>query len=161
MGLFHFPPDLLGDVADHGDRVDRLERKRTQSASTDFTSTSTAALGWTRTVESTETPTNVGRITIPVGYSRLTIAGFFTCSDDLEITGASIDLLDGGWAGLVGGGFTSNRSTDSSWDFSAVGLFRCSRRIRSRVGIWATTAEDAGAVNATGCVFVDAFGGAP
>lgn len=121
--------DAVGIIAGQGDRIDRLERYREDPGEPAIT----ASYYPQTTLPGTGEPQRVGSITLPRGYSRLTVACFFQLAEGGDtLTGAGITFPPG-WEDehVVIGGFTDTSGLGSgSFAFraSGIGLMRSSAR---------------------------------
>lgn len=147
--------DAVGIIAGQGDRLDRLERYREDPGEPQIT----ASYYPLTTLPGDSSQVRVGAITLPRGYSKLTVAAFFQ-SGSTSLTGAGITFPPG-WEDehVVIGGFTDTSGLAGSLGFraSGVGLMRSSSRKTAPFYARAST-EDESEVVSSGVLMIEPVG---
>ena len=145
--------DAVGIIAGQGDRIDKLERFRTDPGEAGLV----ANYYPLTTIPGDNVPVRVGSLTLPRGYSRLTVACFFAGGGSVSSVGITFPA---GWEDehvLIGGFTDTGGLGSSSFRATGVGLMRSSSRKTSPFYARASIAG-AGSVVTSGVIFVEPVG---
>lgn len=146
------PPSAVDDAVDAGDRLDRLERARTEASTSSVVGGSSWVRWDYRPFPSGEVRT-VGAVILPPGASKLTLAGTWKAG-----TGAAVEGISMGLSGIDssgGGGGGPIVSAGNLWTSLVVGVVTVKRRTRAVVTVTGSTDDETDFDVVTGSVIVE------
>lgn len=149
-----FSSDAVGIITGQGDRIDKLERFRTDPGSPTET-----AFYWPYTTIGEGETVRVGVLTIPAGYSKLSAAGFFTASNGISAVTEFGIVFGAEWEAehVLAGGFTIGGTGFAASRASGLALLRSSSRSTAPFSVTISTSDGVGGFS-TGVLFVSPVG---